>query len=58
VDLLKLWQLDATSIFTLRNKGDVQVDMFKVVGAKQVLFIANFFAHTHFLLFRLERTSC
>jgi len=48
VDLLKLWQMDATSMFTRRNKGDMQVDMFKVVGAKQVLFIANVFAYIPF----------
>jgi len=39
VDLLKLWLQDATSMFTLRNKSDMQVDMFKVVGQREVLSI-------------------
>jgi len=50
VDLLKHWLLEATSMFTLRSKGDIQVDMFKVLGERQVLsFISHFFINVFLL---------
>ena len=43
VDLLKHWLQEATSMFYMRSKGDIQVDMFKVLGERQVSFVTNFF---------------
>ena len=43
MDLLKHWLQEATSMFYMRSKGDIQVDMFKVLGERQVSFVTNVF---------------
>ena len=37
MELLKCWLREAVSLFSMRNKGEIQVDMFKVLGERQVI---------------------
>jgi len=39
VDLLQLWLQEAQWVFTRRSKDNLQVDMFKVLGERQVLML-------------------
>ena len=43
VDLLKYWLHEGTWMFNMRSKGDIEVDMFKVLGERQVLSVINVF---------------
>jgi len=43
VDLLNLWRQDASWVLETRCKGDIQVDLFKVVGERQVLAYSCFY---------------
>jgi len=51
VDLLKIWLQEAISMFSMRSKGDIQVDMFKVLGERQVLSFISFFVTVFLLVF-------
>lgn len=39
-ELVNIWSREATALLTLRNKGDMELDLFKVIGQREVhLFV-------------------
>lgn len=35
-DLVNIWSKEATALLTLRNRGELELDLFKVVGQREV----------------------
>ena len=40
-DMIAAWGREATAALTLRNRGDMELDMFKVVGQREVVLMID-----------------
>lgn len=41
-DLVNIWSKEATALLTLRNRGELELDLFKVVGQREVSWTTVF----------------
>lgn len=41
-DLVNIWSKEATALLTLRNRGELELDLFKVVGQREVSWTTTF----------------